>query len=145
MTKNKLIQRLQDKYDAARVKRVKKEDEDRPLKERFKEIFNAAKYVNTDFYCPVCKKDCSGPGYRQVCTLREWAPTAWYVGYCPKGHKMIRRITDKSTDPYYEQSFMVMRQRYEMADMLLDPSDPRFKILYPKQYEELTKNNGKGV
>jgi len=143
MTKNNLIQRLKDKYDEARRKRHLKDIKDKPLKDRIKDIFDAALYVNTDFYCPICKRDCSGPGYRRTCTLRPHSPTAWYVGFCPKGHRMIRRITDKNTDPYYDLSFMVKRQRYDMADALLTPDDPRFKLLYPKQYEELCQKNHK--
>lgn len=137
MTRNNLIQRLKDKYDVVRQKRQMQNLKDRPLMDRVKDIFDAALYVNTDFYCPVCKKDCSGPGYRRVCTLRPHSPTAWYIGYCPLGHRMIRRITDKNTDPYYDLSPIIKRQRYDMADALLTPDDPRFKILYPKQWDEL--------
>ena len=144
MTKNNLIQKLKDKYDAAREKRKVQELKDSPLNDRIKDILDAALYVNTDFYCHECKKDCSGPGYRRTCTLRPHSPTAWYTGFCPKGHQMIRRITDKDTDPYYDQSFVIKRQRYDLADALLTPNDPRFKILYPKQYKELmNKNNVK--
>jgi hypothetical protein len=56
---------------------------------------------------------------------------------------MIRRITDKVQDPYYYQSLMLNRQRYNMRDDLLTPDDPRFKLLYPKQYEELFKKRNK--
>lgn len=43
---------------------------------------------------------------------------------------------------------MIQRQRYELQDAFLTPDDPRFKVLYPKQYKELIKkkdedNNGK--
>jgi hypothetical protein len=64
-------------------------------------------------------------------------PTAWYTGYCPNGHRMIRRITDKDSDPYYFMSDILKRQRYDLRDMLLTPDDPRFKELYPEQYKQL--------
>jgi hypothetical protein len=134
-----LIQRLSDRYDTAAQNRKEKEEEERPLRDRLSVIFESAKFVNTDFWCNECKRDCSGTGFRQVCTVNEQWPTAWYTGYCPLGHKMIRRITDKGSDPYYEMSLMIQRQRYELRDAMLDPSDPRFKVVYPKQWEELVK------
>lgn len=137
MTEKSLIQKLKDRYDASQKARAEKEERERPLKERILDIFSAPRSINTDFFCIKCKRDCSGTGYRQVCTIRDYAPTAWFIGFCPKGHKMIRRITDKNTDPYYELSPIIQRQRHELADALLDPSDPRFKVLYPKQWEEL--------
>lgn len=132
-----LIQKLKDKYDLARAKRAIEEEKARPMKDRMDDIFSAPRFIVTDFWCDDCKRDCSGTGYRQVCTIREWAPTAWFIGYCPKGHRMIRRITDKNTDPYYDLSDMVKRHRYEMRDAFLSPDDPRFKLLYPLQWEAL--------
>jgi len=137
MKKQSLIQKLKNRYDKAREARLVSEDKDKPFKDRVEAIFTAPRWCNTDFWCDECKKDCSGTGFRQVCTVREKLPTAWFVGYCPKGHKMVRRITDKGTDPYYEKSLMIQRQRYEMRDALLTPDDSRFRVLYPKQYKEL--------
>lgn len=138
-----ILRKLQRRYDEARKKRIEQEEKERPLKERIDAIFNAPKFVKTDFWCPVCKRDCTGTGYRQVNTTNDQRPTAWFVGYCPEKHKMIRRITDKVQDPYYYQSLMLNRQRYNMRDDLLTPDDPRFKLLYPKQYEELFKKRNK--
>jgi hypothetical protein len=132
-----LIKRLEERYLEARRERAAKELADQPMKDRITSIFKSPRFTTTDFWCDTCKRDCNGTGYRQVCTVREWAPTAWFLGYCPYGHKMIRRITDKGTDPYYEKSEQLQRQRYEMKDDLLTPDDPRFKELYPKQWEEL--------
>jgi hypothetical protein len=140
MNKRKsLIQRLKDRYDRAEAERAIKAELERPFRERVEAIFTAPRYCTTDFWCNTCKRDCSGTGYRQVCTVREKLPTAWFVGYCPKGHKMVRRITDKDTDPFYDFSEMIQRHRYEMKDAFLTPDDPRFKLLYPLQYKELMK------
>lgn len=141
MKKESLIKKLKNRYDRLREQRQAREEAERPLKDRMDLIFSAPLRVNTDFWCNKCKRDCSGSGYRRVCTVRETAPTAWFVAYCPKGHQMIRRITDKTTDPYYEQSIMIQRQRFELADAILTPDDPRFKVLYPKQYKELMGKN----
>jgi hypothetical protein len=134
------LKKLIDRYDQRRRDRAAKEALEKPFKDRMEVIFSAPRFTKTDFWCKVCQKDCSGTGYRQVQTHRERYPTAWFVGYCPVGHKVIRRITDKNTDPYYDLSFMVKRMRYDMRDDLLTPEDPRFKVLYPKKWEELTKN-----
>lgn len=144
MSKDSSIKKLRERFLSARNTRIKKEAEQRPFVERMAEIFSAPRNTVTDFYCAVCKRDCSGTGYRQVCTIREWAPTAWYVGTCPNGHKMIRRITDKLSDPYYEMSPMIQRHRWELQDAFITPDDPRFKVLYPAQYEALMKNKDGG-
>ncbi len=132
----KRLRRRYDMVSAARKARIERE---RPFRERLEMIFQSPMFSITDFWCDKCKQDCTGTGARKVCTVRETLPTAWYEGVCPKGHKIIRRITDKDSDPYYEQSPMVQRQRYELRDAFLTPDDPRFKLLYPKQYKELTK------
>ena len=138
MTKNNgLIKNLKDRYDLKRQERADREEKMRPFQERVQAIFDSPLRVTTDFWCNTCKKDCTGAGYRQVCTIDAKHPTGWFTGYCPKGHKLIRRITDKITDPYYEMSFMIRRQRYDLKDEFLTPDDPRFKVLYPRQWKEL--------
>lgn len=129
--------RLKAYYDDIRKKREAIAEKNAPFLDRVKAIMDAPRVARLDFWCTVCKKDCTGPGYRQVATIRERVPTAWYVAFCPQGHRMIRRITDKSDDPYYYQSMFLQRQRMDMAMDLLTPDDPRFRILYPKQWEEL--------
>jgi len=135
--KQKEQERLAAYYDDIRKKREEIAEKNAPFLDRVKAIMDAPRFATVDFWCDKCQKDCTGRGYRQVCTLRERTPTAWYLGFCSKGHRMIRRITDKSSDPYYNQSIFLMRQRNEMALDLLTPDDPRFKILYPKQWKEL--------
>jgi len=138
MGKNsKKINDLKERYDRARAIRRAKQDRERPYMERISAIYEAPRFIITDFFCPVCKRDCTGTGYKQICTIREIFPTAWYLGICPKGHRMIRRITDKSSDPYYDLSPVVARQRFEMRDALLTPDDPQFRLLYPEQWDKL--------
>ena len=133
------MKRLINRYDEARAKRLKKEEEERPIKEQIDAIIEAPRFSTIDFWCNKCKKDCSGTAYRQIRTLPHRLPIAWYMGFCPKGHKLIRRITDKLCDPYYFQSIMIKRQRMEYADLLLTPDNPKFKEIYPEQYKELMK------
>lgn len=141
MSKNaEKIKKLEERYDKIRADKWAEQERERPFKERVRAIIDAPRFVVTDFFCHVCKKDCVGTGYRQVCTIREKAPTAWYMGICPNNHRMIRRITDKDTDPYYDRSPLVARQRYELRDAVLQPNDPRFKELYPEAYKKLFPN-----
>lgn len=143
MGKNsKKINELKEAYDRARARRWAEQDRERPYMERVSAIYEASRFTITDFYCSVCKKDCTGTGYKQVSEIRFKRPTAWYVGICPKGHKLIRRITDKTTDPYYDLSPLIARQRYDMRDEILTPFDPRFKEIYPEQYAKLFPKDG---
>lgn len=135
--RNRTVKRLKERYDRKRAERLAQELANKPFRDRVTAIFEAPRYVVTDFWCPVCKKDCVGTGYRQVCTVRDRLPTAWFTGFCPVGHRLVRRITDKDTDPYYNFSLMVQRQRWEHRDDLLTPNDPRFKEVYPEKWKEL--------
>lgn len=135
--RNKEKKKLKAYYDDIRKKREAIAEKNAPFLDRVRAIMDAPRVARVDFWCDKCKKDCTGAGYRQVCTIRDRVPTAWYIGFCPKNHKIIRRITDKGSDSYYYQSLFLQRQRAELADDLLTPDDPRFKILYPKQYAEL--------
>jgi len=137
MKNKRRMDRLIRRYEERRADRASEDARTRPFKDRVKTIFDAPRFVVTDFFCTVCKLDCAGTGFRQVCTLRQNLPTAWFVGFCPKGHRLVRRITDKDTDSYYDRSPLIRRQRYELRDDLLTPEDPRFRMLYPKQWEKL--------
>lgn len=139
-TNKSLKQRLKDRYDHVRKLRLERQEKERPYLDRISAIFEAPKVVITDFWCNKCKRDCNGHGYRQVSLIRQKLPTAWFKAYCPKGHLMLRYITDKNIDPYYLLSFNLQRQRYDLRDDLLTPMDPRFRVLYPKQYEEWKKS-----
>ncbi len=134
------IKELVNRYDQRRAERLERHKILEPFVDRLNEIKEAPRTTKSDFFCMTCKKDFSGIAFKQVSAIRPMLPTAWFVGKCPKGHRTLRRITDKNSDPYYDMSLMVARQRADMADAFLDPSDPRFKILYPRQWEAL---NGK--
>lgn len=131
------IKELVGRYDQRRKEREERRKILEPFVDRVNEIRQAPRVTKSDFWCTTCKKDFSGIAFKQVSSIRSMLPTAWFVGKCPEGHRAIRRITDRLTDPYYDLSLMVRRQRAEMADAFLDPSDPRFKELYPEAYKRL--------
>jgi len=144
MTIREKIQTLKDRYDQRRKDREDRRIILEPFVDRLNEIRQAPRATKTDFFCTSCRKDVTGLSFKQVSAVRPMLPAAWYAAKCPKGHRMIRRITDKSTDPYYDFSQMVARSRHDMRDDFLDPSDPRFQILYPRQYAELMKHYERG-
>lgn len=107
------------------------------LTERAQEIKDAPYVADTDFYCDVCKKDFGARGFKQVRTPKGSVWFAFYEATCPQGHTAIRYITDKITDPYFVTSPFVRAQQDEYADYMLDPSSPRFKLLYPETHKRL--------
>ena len=138
-----LKERLQARYDRIRAEKLAKEEAERPYKERMKEIEDSPLRVKTFFWCNKCKKDVETIGHKQVTSV----DTAWYVGFCPKGHKLLRYITDKKDDPYYSQSLFLKRQRFELLKDIVQPGHPMFKKLYPKMWEEIfgKKNDKKST
>jgi hypothetical protein len=144
MKKERNLNKLIAHYDALQAERARRKAIEEPFNARIREIKDAPRVTKYDFWCTECGQDFVGLAWKQVSGVRQELPCAWYVGKCPKGHKAIRKITDKNTDHYYDLSRMVAKQRYDMQDAFLTPDDPRFRILYPKQYEELTKHYGPG-
>ena len=131
------IKDLVNRYDDRRREREERHKLLEPFVDRVNEIRQAPRVTKSDFFCTTCKKDFAGIAFKQVSSIRAMLPTAWFVGKCPEGHTALRRITDKITDPYYNLSLMVAKQRADMALDFIDPTDPRFKELYPEQYRKL--------
>ncbi len=96
-----------------------------------------------DFWCEACagfdrtKGDVVAMAYKDVKTPTGYLPFARYVGHCEKGHMVLRFITDKHRDPYYHQSEKMRRERAMAADDLLQPNDPRFRVVYPNQWAKM--------
>jgi hypothetical protein len=99
---------------------------------------------NVEFWCSKCKKDFARMAHKIVQLREQWdgIPIAFYEARCPGNlHECRRRITDKTSDPYYHESLAVRKARQEMEIDMLQPSDPRFKKYwgdpYAKHNEEL--------
>lgn len=104
---------------------------------RANEIKAAAVRTQTDFWCDTCKRDFSGIGHKQVRMPPGSVWFAYYATVCPVGHKALRYITDKLTDPYYVKSARIRREQGLFHDDMLSPAHPRFKLIYPNQYRRL--------
>lgn len=136
--------RLQERIEANRERRQKEIEKSRPYKEREREVTEALSVIpRMDFWCEACaqwdrsKGDIVAVARKQVKYHDNDLPQARYTGFCPKGHMVMRFITEKNRDPYYRQSFKMYQERKKAADDLLQPSDPRFKQVYPQAWEKL--------
>lgn len=112
-------------------------------RDRMLEIKHAPNRDRVAFWCSKCQRDIVSYAYKQVRYPKGQLPIAWHVGKCPDGHTLIRYITDKGADPYYHQSFFMRLERSRLANDLVQPDDPRFRILYPAQYRKMQEDREK--
>lgn len=132
---DRLIKRIEENRELrARVKRREEEHNS-----RIKTIKEAADVTRLDFWCKRCSQDFTGTAYKREGWLGA-LPTAWYVGVCRCGERAIRRITDKSKDMYFYTSKNIKFQRVRSFNDMLTPADDLFKIIYPKEYERITRD-----
>lgn len=101
------------------------------------EILAAPPYTDTAFWCDYCERDFEGKGHKEVRVPVGSVWLAYYVGICPCGKHSLRYITDKLKDPYFYKSLTVRVQQRLFPDEMLQPWQPRFKLLYPQQYQKL--------
>ena len=130
---DRFIKRIQENRDLR--ERVKRREQE--YASRVKTVREASDMANMDFWCPLCRKDFTGTGYKREGWVDGW-PRAWYVGKCRCGKHAIRRITDKGGDRYYQQSFKIRFQRVRDYNDMLTPADDLFKIIYPHEYRKIT-------
>lgn len=139
---NRDVQKLGEIVKRGRADRAIDEAKDKALRERQKEVTDAAPYASLGFWCATCRRDFNANGMKQSRDNDGW-PLAWYGALCPKGHVAIRRITDKLRDPYYHESEYIRRQQAEHADDFMLPSDPRFKTKYPVQWARIQEEQAR--
>lgn len=120
-----------------REERERTEKFKKALYERRDEIRNAPAVMPVmAFWCDTCKRDTTGPGFKEIRWPKNGIWFAFYRGFCLKGHALVRRITDKLGDPYFYKSKLVRVQQSKHADDFLTPDDPRFKDVYPTQWAD---------
>lgn len=131
---NRLERRIEDR----RAERDRIYGMDKEYQDHMRTIREAYRVTKMDFWCRECREDFSAIGYKIIGEAGRW-PVAWYNGQCPLGHVCIRHITDKEHDPYYWMSDRIQRDRVELKDAMLIPSDPRFKLVYPDKWRDLER------
>ncbi len=129
--------RLRKRVDANRASRQRDLERTQAYRDRMREIADAYPRVLTQFWCDTCSLDVEGMGVKQVRGPQGRLPWAWYEGRCAKNHVVLRRITEKQGDPYYVRSEKLKRERIDMADAMLQPHEPRFRLVYPDQWKAI--------
>lgn len=114
--------------------RIKMREEN--FKDHMQAIQQAEDNYVTSFWCKECKKDFDAQARKRIGHAGQWQ-VAWYVAKCLCGTTCIRRITDKKSDPYYRNSFLVKHSRVKQYNDMLHPHDPMFKLVYPKRWREM--------
>jgi len=126
------VERLKRIVESNREQRERDEDRTRAEREREREISDAPEFAFWPFFCGKCRLDFEAVGHKGV--NRAYSePIAWYEAKCPKCRKrLVRRITDRSFDPYWHESRKVNEDRMRMAKDLLQPGDRGFDMAYPE-------------
>lgn len=114
------------------------------LTERAQEIRDAPESQMMDFYCKECERDFGAIGFKQVRMPKGSVWFAYYEANCPENHKALRYVTDKIEDPYFILSPFIRAQQDEFEDAQLPPWHPRFRLLYPLQYNALKQRQYEG-
>lgn len=97
--------------------------------------------MKISFYCKVCGTDSDipeGNGPRD-CHFDSLSTGESYIwGKCPECNcKVVRYVTEQQIDPYFTQSKRLRRQRKELKRDLIQPGQPGFQTLYPKQWKQI--------
>lgn len=87
------------------------------------------------FWCTVDRQDYALPAYFRW--VNSFMGEAW-VSHCPDCDKALYRLRDEMAlgDPYFRQSRYMQRQVRKHLDSLIQPGDPRFKLLYPEHEKQ---------
>lgn len=130
MAEDARVTRLKKRIDGNREERAAYNKMYDRLQENIRIIAEAPDKVRYPFWCNECQADFMAIGTKIARKFKGKLPIAWWVAFCPARHKCIRRITDRTNDPYFARSFIVKHDRARHSDDLLTPEDTRFWLLY---------------
>ena len=95
------------------------------------------KIKTISFWCDRCGIDEENTYHEKVAHYPSGV-VKWNESRCVLcGDKIIRYITERHLDPYFFRSKKVKMERMKHEKDLIQPSDPRFKKLYPAEYERI--------
>lgn len=83
--------------------------------------------MRTSFWCNQDRRDFDGEA--EEYTARDGAK--YLRGYCPKGHRVVRYVTNRKQDPYYHESTKVREEALKYWKDTLQPGDTGFDTYYP--------------
>lgn len=105
------------------------------LEEREDLIKDSKEVALTDFWCDTCKEDFKGQSIKQIEV--DWSNTsqrvAFYKNKCSKGHWCIRLITDRHKDAFFQKSKLLVLDRGNHYNDIVQPFDTNFNLLYGKK------------
>jgi hypothetical protein len=133
------VEKLKERIDTQRIGRALSMEGARVSRERVREVNDAYPYIiRYDFWCDHCKEDIVTRAWKDARASSGRLPIARYVGYCPKCQRQVyRHITEKHLDPYYHRSLKIRKERILLADAMLQPHEPRFRLVYQDAWADI--------
>lgn len=86
-----------------------------------------------DFYCEK-HGDMTLEGVKRI---NDKIPYKIFEAMCPTCRKWLKREVGNPQDPYYRNSTKVRRQIREQIKDLVQPNDPKFQVLYKKEWDKI--------
>lgn len=137
ISQKRKTQRLMQGIVEKRARREQALAQTKWYQERLRLVSESPRRMPQEMWCVQCQRDFTCVDALKMVTTQRGVPCAYYEGQCPQKHRAIRYLTDKHLDPYYHLSAMLRHQRHQMRDDILTPADPRFRIVYPKQWAKI--------
>lgn len=130
---DKLRQRVADQQAAMQQSRDEKEIIRHRSKE-YRAFLKLPEKSDMDFWCRFCAIDFRAPAWKEWCSLDD---TGTWRSYCPLCEEHVyRHITEKTEDPYYDESVKVRLMRGHFEADTLRPEDYGFNTLYGDGYAQ---------
>jgi len=131
------LNRLGQRVDKILDKKKTDRERQKILGERQKTIDDASQISIQAFWCKDCQLDFTARALKRVISYQL---RAVYEVRCPQCQKMLeRRITDKLSDPYWNQSRFVALQRQKERIAMLQPNETGFRTYYGDPYAKQNK------
>ena len=87
-----------------------------------------------DFFCSSCRLD-----QKLLTFKRQNRYGSSYTAKCEECEQSVWRFPDMKLDPYFVESIKLKKERYLLKDDLVQPGDPRFKLLCKEQFDKMEK------
>lgn len=133
--RERLIKHVQDTQRDIEVER----ERHKPSRDTLIERDCTEVIPSMDFWCDQCEEDWTIPGFRADATMGD----TLYVtirAYCPTcDAELIRYVTQKREDPYYQRSKKILRQRNQYIRDVLQGGDYGFRTLYGDPFDAFHK------
>ncbi len=128
--------RLRAVVDGVQADLAQEKDTKRLRRHKTKEYrayVKLARIATNEFWCDNCQIDFAVPSYK---VWNNYHNIGSWHSVCPICEILvIRHISNKATDTYYEKSTKIRVMRHEFSEDMLRPTDHGFRTLYGDPYE----------